>query len=216
MNKLIEIYNKYCVGNIIIAVFIILFVIQFNIYSVEIIFLTIVILVLDILNALAEYLIRTNKKIALDYKDLFIDTLNHADEATKLNKEILNTSDKTIEQNSEILKFNDYLISKISSTYEVSTIEWAIKECYVDINRKVIKRNIDSWKDKYIFIDKGKLVLHEQNSDNILFTNTETFTEDFLAKDWIVVDKFAEDLVSKDWNDYDNTITIKKENYDVC
>ena len=202
MNKLNEIYNKYYVGNITIAVFIILFVIQFNIYSVEIIFLTIVILVLDILNALAEYLVRINKKIASEYKDLFKDTLNTGDKAIKLNREISN--------------FNDYLISKINKPYEVSTIEWAIKECYVDINRKVIKRNIDSWKNKYIFIDNGKLVLHEQNSDNILFTNTETFTEDFLAKDWIVVDSFTEDLVSKDWNDYDNTITIKKENYDVC
>ena len=202
MNKLNEIYNKYYVGNITIAVFIILFVIQFNIYSVEIIFLTIVILVLDILNALAEYLVRINKKIASEYKDLFKDTLNTGDKAIKLNREISN--------------FNDYLISKINKPYEVSTIEWAIKECYVDINRKVIKRNIDSWKNKYIFIDNGKLVLHEQNSDNILFTNTETFTEDFLAKDWIVVDSFTEDLVSKDWNDCDKTITIKKENYDVC
>ena len=191
MNKLNEIYNKYYVGNITIAVFIILFVIQFNIYSVEIIFLTIVILVLDILNALAEYLVRINKKIASEYKDLFKDTLNTGDKAIKLNR--------------EISKFNDYLISKINKPYEVSTIEWAIKECYVDINRKVIKRNIDSWKDKYIFIDNGKLVLHEQNSDNISFTNTETFAEDTLAKDWIVVDSFEEDLVSKDWNDVDNT-----------
>jgi hypothetical protein len=187
MNKLNEIYNKYYVGNIIIAAFTIVFVMQFNIYSVEIIFLTIMVLVLDILNALAEYLVRLNKQISSEYKDLFKDTLNTGDKAIKLTK--------------EISKFNDYLISKINKPYEISTIEWAIKECYVDINRNVIKRNIDSWKDKYIFIDNGKLVLHEQNSDNILFTNTETFAEDFLANDWIVVDSFTEDLVSKDWND---------------
>ncbi len=191
MKKLIDIYKEYYGVNIVIAIFIVLFVIGFNTYTLPIIFLAIMVIMLDILNALYEYLVRLNKSIALDYKDLFKDTLN--------------TSDKVIKLNKEISKFNDYLISKINKPYEVSTIEWAIKECYVDINRKVIKRNIDSWKDKYIFIDNGKLVLHEQNSDNISFTNTETFAEDTLAKDWIVVDSFEEDLVSKDWNDVDNT-----------
>ncbi len=191
MKKLIDIYKEYYGVNIVIAIFTVLFVIEFNIYTLPIIFLAIMVIMLDILNALYEYLVRLNKSIALDYKDLFKDTLN--------------TSDKVIKLNKEISKFNDYLISKINKPYEVSTIEWAIKECYVDINRKVIKRNIDSWKDKYIFIDNGKLVLHEQNSDNISFTNTETFAEDTLAKDWIVVDSFEEDLVSKDWNDVDNT-----------
>ena len=192
MKKLFDIYNEYYGVNIVIAIFTILFVIGVNTYTLPIIFLAVMVIMLDILNALYEYLVRLNKSIASESIDMFKDILKHDEKVTKINN--------------ELLKFNKQLIAKMTTEqYELNTIEWAIKECYVDINRKVMKRNIDSWKNKYIFLDDGDLIVHEQNSDNVLFSNTKTFREDNLSKDWIVVDSFTEDLVSKDWNDVDNT-----------
>ena len=187
MKKLFDIYNEYYGVNIVIAIFTILFVIGVNTYTLPIIFLAIMVIMLDILNALFEYLVRLNKSIASESIDMFKDILKHDEKVTKINN--------------ELLKFNKQLIAKMTTEqYELNTIEWAIKECYVDINRKVMKRNIDSWKNKYIFLDDGDLIVHEQNSDNVLFSNTKTFREDNLSKDWIVVDSFTEDLLSKDWN----------------
>ncbi len=191
MKKLFDIYNEYYGVNIVIAIFTILFVIGVNTYTLPIIFLAIMVIMLDILNALFEYLVRLNKSIASESIDMFKDILKHDEKVTKINN--------------ELLKFNKQLIAKMTTEqYELNTIEWAIKECYVDINRKVMKRNIDSWKNKYIFLDDGDLIVHEQNSDNVLFSNTKTFREDNLSKDWIVVDSFTEDLLSKDWNIADN------------
>ena len=191
MKKLFNIYNEYYGVNIVIAIFTILFVIGVNTYTLPIIFLAIMVIMLDILNALFEYLVRLNKSIASESIDMFKDILKHDEKVTKINN--------------ELLKFNKQLIAKMTTEqYELNTIEWAIKECYVDINRKVMKRNIDSWKNKYIFLDDGDLIVHEQNSDNVLFSNTKTFREDNLSKDWIVVDSFTEDLLSKDWNIADN------------
>ncbi len=169
MKKLID--NEKYGFNILIAIFIILVVVIFNTYTLPIIFLAVISLILVILNAKFAYFAKINKNIA--------------NELSELNRDILNHNGKIISLSSDISEYNKYLISRINKPFEPYTLEWAIKKYFEDKDGQIIKRETNAWKDKYIFIVNNELIVHQDNSDNIPFAKTETFTEDIYAKDWI-------------------------------
>ena len=170
MKKLIEFFNRIYVSNILIAIFISLLVFNANNRTSTLIFLAFIAFVLNILNVIIYAASKVNGEISL--------------KAIELNSRVLEYSERTEMLLSAANKFISTLISS-NQPYEVSTLIWAIKEIYGK-NNKIMKRNNDTWKDKYVTIENDILILHQINKENISFIESETFTEDILAKDWII------------------------------